>query len=151
LSVATVTATCPAGTVAVGGGYASGAGPTNLAFLGALVLSSPTRLSVGMANIASVQTTLTALVDCAAGPALVQREQAVTVPGQKQATATVNCLSGTTLAFGGLDASPPSDSKAGSSGVIPLSWHATSPTQWRVTAYNVGTRSGMVYADAYCR
>ena len=149
-SAALAQASCPAGTVGVGGGFASGSGPRNEGALGLLAMDSPSVLDVGMVNLANVTTTLTALVSCAAGTAPTQHETSVRIAAHKSGTAVVNCPSGTKLVWGGLDSSPPSGSVSLTSAVIPTSWYAPTATQWRVTGYSAGTKPATLYAEAYC-
>jgi hypothetical protein len=142
---------CPAGTVGVGGGFASGSGPRNIEYLGELGMNTATQLVVGVANLSNVATKLTALVYCAAGTAPTEVRKQVSVAGQKLVSAEVTCPTGTKLVWGGLDSSPPSGTPPNVSGVIPLSWYAPSINQWKVTADNLGNKAGTVTAVAYCR
>jgi hypothetical protein len=151
LSTALATVSCPAGTVGVGGGYASGSGPHNAEYLGELVLNSPTQLAVGAANVTKVPTTLTALVYCEPGIAPTEHDNELSVPGHKLVSAEVTCPASTKLVWGGLDTSVPSGTANNFSAVVPLSWYAPNATQWKVTAYNLGSKAGTVAAVAYCR
>jgi hypothetical protein len=151
LSTALATVNCPAGTVGVGGGYASGSGPRNVEYLGELVMNSPTQLAVGAANVTNVPTTLTALVYCASGTPPTEQDKEVSVPGHKLITAQVTCPPSTKLVWGGLDSSAPSGTTNNYSEVVPLSWYAPTATQWKVTAYNLGSKTGTLAAVAYCR
>lgn len=150
LSTALATVNCPAGTVGVGGGYASGSGAHQVEYLGELVMNSPTQLAVGVANVTKTPTTLTALVYCAAGNVPTEHDTEMSVGGHKLVSAEVTCPSPTKLVWGGLDTSPPSGSGSSFSAVVPVSWYAPTATQWKVTAYNVGTKAGALAAVAYC-
>ena len=151
LSTALTTVSCPAGTVGVGGGFASGSGPKNVEYLGELVMNSPTQLAVGAANVTKIPTTLTALVYCTPGIAPTEHDTEVNVPGHKLVSAEVTCPPSTKLVWGGLDSSPPSGTTNNYSAVVPLSWYAPTATQWKVTAYNLGPKTGTLAAVAYCR
>ena len=67
--VGTVTATCPAGTVVVGGGYNSGASLHNVEFVGRLEALSSNQWLVTMINVMPHATTLTAIAYCVPGVA----------------------------------------------------------------------------------
>jgi hypothetical protein len=142
---------CPAGTVGVGGGYASGSGPHNVEYLLAMGMVTTTELGVAISN-GSAPTTLTALVYCAPGVAPAEHDKTIKVAGHKTATAEATCPAGTKLAWGGLAASIPSVTGSNDlSEVIPFSWYAPSTTQWKVSAYGFGNKAGTITAVAYCR
>jgi len=148
----TALATCPAGTVVVGGGYSSGSSFANVEYVGQLDLNSSTQLAVTMVNLVKAATTVTAIAYCAAGVAPVEHTTTMTLAGHKGGTARVSCPTGTSLVFGGVLVSPPSGSSVTNfSAVIPFSWTAQSTTQWVVTGYDLGTSSGTLAAVAYCR
>jgi hypothetical protein len=148
--IAVAEANCPAGTVGVGGGYASGSGPHNVEYLLALGMITDTQLGVAVANLTKVPTTVTALVYCSSVTAPTEFDKTVSVGGHKLVSAEVTCPAGTKLAWGGLAASVPSGTPPNISAVIPLSWYAPTATQWKVTAYNLGTKAGSITAAAYC-
>jgi hypothetical protein len=150
-AIAVVEVNCPAGTVGVGGGYASGTGTHNVEYLGLLAMSSATQLAVAMVNISNVATKVTALVYCTPAIAPTEYDKQVNVAGHKLVSAEVTCPTGTKLVWGGLVASVPSGTPPNVSGVVPLSWYAPTATQWKVTAYNLGTKSGTLTAVGYCR
>jgi hypothetical protein len=148
----TAIATCPAGTVVVGGGYRSGSSFANVEYLGQLDLNSSTQLAVTMVNLVNSATTVTAIAYCAAGIAPTEHTTTLTIAGHKGGTARVSCPAATSLVFGGVLVSPPSGSSVKNfSAVVPFSWTAPSTTQWVVTGYNLGTESGTLAAVAYCR
>jgi hypothetical protein len=145
------TATCPAGTVVVGGGYRSGSGSTHLEGVGQLLAPSSTRWIVSMLNLTQAPTTITAIAYCATGVAPNPYRTTLTLAAHKGGTAHVRCPSKTSLVFGGVDTSEPTGPSTRSSLVIPFRLTATSQTQWDVAGYNDGDRSGTLSAVAYCR
>ena len=148
----TAIATCPAGTVVVGGGYSSGSSLTHVEYLGQLDLDSSTRLAVTMVNISKAATTVTAIAYCAKGPAPTEHSTVLKLAGHKGGTARVSCPAHTSLVFGGVLVSPPTESSAGNfSAVVPFTWTAPTPTQWVVSGYNLGNLPGTLLAVAYCR
>jgi hypothetical protein len=150
LQVASATATCPAGTVVVGGGYNSAASAQHIELVGRLQRSSSTQWVVTMINIMPKATTLTAIAYCSAGSAPKQVTKAVSLAPHKGGTARASCPKGTTLAFGGvLGDEFQAGTKFGA--VAPFSWTASTTTQWVVTGYNAGNVAGKLTALAYCR
>ena len=99
------TATCPAGTVVVGGGYKSGA---SLATLRSCCLvceaTTPTQWRVMLRNIAKFRATaLTALAYCGSRSGAHRcTSTTVAMPGEKGGTARASCPAKTSLVFGGL-------------------------------------------------
>ncbi len=151
LSERTATATCPAGTIAVAGGYNSGAAVNHVELLTRLEQGATTRQwLVSMLNIEKTATKLTAYAYCAPGADPTIISKVVTVPANKGATAHASCPTGTTLLFGGLLALSPGDAHH-SAALEPFSWTASSTKQWDVVAYNIGDRAGYLTALAYCR
>jgi len=150
-AASTAIATCPTGTVVVGGGFSSGSSRTNLEYVGQLERASSTRLAVTMGNVVNVATTVTAIAYCAKGSAPTEHTTTLTLAGHKGGTARVNCPTGSALVFGGVDVSPPTGTAGNYSAVVPFSWTAQSPTQWVVSGYDVGNVSGSLTAVAYCR
>jgi hypothetical protein len=147
----TAVATCPKGTVVVGGGYSSGSSRTHVEYVGQLDRESSTQLAVTMVNAVKAATTVTAIAYCAKGPAPSEHPTMLTLGGHKGGTARVSCPPHTSLVFGGVVVTPPSGSTGNFSAVIPFSWTAQSRTQWAVSGYNVGNLSGTLIAVAYCR
>jgi hypothetical protein len=145
------TATCPARTVVVAGGYRSGSGSTHLEGLGQLVAPTSTRWEVSMLNLTRAATTITAIAYCATGVAPTPHRTTLTLAAHKGGTAHSRCRSGTSLVFGGVDTSEPNGPSTRSSLVIPYRLTATSQTQWDVSGYNDGDRAGTLTAIAYCR
>ncbi len=147
----TVIATCPAGTVVVGGGYSSGSSSTHVEAVGQLLAVSSTQWEVSMLNLVNATTTITAIAYCAAGVAPTAYRTTLTLAADKGGTARVSCPSRTSLVFGGVDTSEPTGPSSRSALVFPFSLTASSPTQWVVTGYNDGARAGTLDAVAYCR
>jgi hypothetical protein len=142
-TVGTAIATCPAGTVVLGGGYNSGAGPRNLGFLMRMERIDPRKWVVTMKNDGA-KTTLTAYAYCSVGavPKLVSR--AVKLLRFGNASAGVSCPKGTSLVGGGFIAS-------GTNGSFYFySLTAPSSSRWVVKGLNVGN-TGTLTARGYCR
>jgi len=149
LAEGSATATCPAGTIVVGGGFNAGASSDHQELVLRLDALSSRQWIVTVLNIASASTTLTSLAYCATRVAPVEHATTVNLSAHKGATARVSCPKGTSIVFGGLLAnSPVVGHKAAR--IAPFSWTAASTTQWVVTAYNAGDASGSVDAFAYC-
>ena len=147
----TVVATCPAGTVVVGGGYHSGSSATHFEGVGQLLALSPTRWEVSMLNLVSAPTTLTAIAYCAPGVAPTAYRSTLTLAPHKGGTSCARCPSGKTMVFGGVDTSEPTGPSSRSALVIPFSMTASSRTLWVATGYNDGSLPGTLTAVAYCR
>jgi hypothetical protein len=145
----TAIATCPAGTVVVGGGYNAGASKKNQEIVARLAALSANKWAASVFNISTTATTLTALAYCAKHVPVVGYVTAVTLAAHKGGTARVSCAKGTSLVFGGLYASSPTVGKKVAA-IAPFSWTAASKTQWVVTAYNAGDVAGSIDALAYC-
>ncbi len=150
LRVGSAIATCPAGTVVVGGGYESDASATHQEIVVRLEALSARQWAVTVLNISSAATTLTALGYCAGRGVAHERSTTLQLPAHTGGTARVTCPKSTSLAFGGLLAN--SSTSGNKTAVIaPFSWTAASTTQWVVTAYNAGDATGSLDAFAYCR
>ena len=142
-------ATCPAGTIVVGGGYSAGASKKNQEIVARLAAVSPRQWAATVFNISAAATTLTALAYCAKHAPVLGYVTAVTLAAHKGGTARVSCAKGTSLVFGGLYANSPTVGKKVAA-IAPFSWTAASRTQWVVTAYNAGDVAGSIDALAYC-
>ena len=151
LKVASAVATCPAGSVVVGGGYNSASSPGHLEIVIRFALLSPRDLVVSMGNFRTAATTLTAIAYCGHGVAPTEASSAVTLGAHKGGTARVNCPSGTSIVFGGVVTNSPGTSVKSFANLAPFSWSAASTKQWVVTGYNVGNLAGTLFAVAYCR
>jgi len=145
-----VTATCPAGTVVVGGGFDSGASPQHLELMVRLDRPTSVQWRVVLRNIAATATKITALAYCAAGPAPTVHTATVKMGKNKGGTARASCPANTSLVFGGLIANSPGAGHQAAD-LEAFSWTASSTKQWVVTAFNDGGSSGNLEALAYCR
>jgi hypothetical protein len=145
-----VTATCPAGKVVVGGGYNSGASRAHLELMVRLERPTPTQWRVILRNIAPRATTITALAYCGPGPAPTPHVNTVKLPKNKGGTARASCPADTSLVFGGLIANSPRSGVHGAD-LEAFSWSAASTKQWVVTGFNDGDAGGTLEALAYCR
>ena len=150
--VVTAVATCPAGTVVVGGGYNSGASIKNQEMLVQLDRRSSNQWQVTMRNFGAA-TTLTADAYCATGAApKVVASAAVTLTdslNKKPSTARATCPKGTVLVGGGLRTGPVKP--LSTSFVAVLDWVAPTSTQWAVTAIDSIAYPSTLEAFAYCR
>ena len=149
---ATAVATCPHGTVVVGGGYNSGASLNHQEELDQLDRRSSTQWEVSMRNFGAA-TALTAYAYCTTGPApsVVASAKVMLTDtlNKKPSTARANCPNGTALVGGGLRVGP---AKPGNlSFVAVLDWVAPTSTQWAVTAINASATTSVLQAFAYCR
>ena len=149
--VNTAIATCPPGTVVVGGGYSSGSSLTHIEYVGQLAVETPRQWAVSMVNIVKAATTITATAYCAKGPAPTEHSAVLKLAGHRMGTARVICPAPTRLVFGGVVVSPPSGTAGHLSAVVPFSWSAPSTKQWTVKGYNLGGVTGTLVALAYCR
>jgi hypothetical protein len=150
LRVGSAIATCPAGTVVVGGGYDSDASAMHQEIVVRLEAISARQWAVTVLNISSVSTTLTAVGYCARRGVAHEHSTTLKLSAHTLGTARVTCPKRTSLAFGGLRANS-STSGSKTAVIAPFSWTAASTTQWVVTAYNAGDAPGSLDAFAYCR
>jgi hypothetical protein len=148
LVVRTVVATCPAGTVVVGGGYSSAASLDHIEAVFQLAQGSDREWVVSLGNLMKTATKMTAYAYCAPGAAPVVVEKTVSVKPHHGGTAHAVCPPGTGLLFGGLLATSPGSPTAD---LPAFSWSASSSRQWDVTGFNVGDKAGELTAIAYCR
>ena len=144
-----VTATCPAGTVLVGGGFH--APVTAEIYLTRLERTSARAWRVAVANFTFGAVPLTAIAYCGAGPVPQQALAIAQSPsgGQPFNVAAV-CPVHTSLVFGGLRATnlgPGFDPVV----VLPISLEASSSGSWRVDGVAGFVGGGSLQALAYCR
>jgi hypothetical protein len=146
-------ATCPAGTVVVGGGFDTHSTPRHHALVDRLERVSARQWRVASTALTAESETLTAIAYCAAGPAPKLSTATVKVSPHSAGTARAKCPSGTSLVFGGVLAPRTGFpyQAAHSAQVDAFGWTATSGAEWVVTAFNVGSRTGDLSALAYCR
>jgi hypothetical protein len=143
-------ATCPAGTVVVGGGFNAGASLQHQEIVERLAEPSARQWAVTVLNISKTKTTLTALAYCSRGGAPSAYSTTLSLPAHRGGTARVSCPKGTSILVGGLVAHSPAIGKKAAV-LAPFSWTAASNSQWVVTGYNAGTVAGTLDALAYCR
>ena len=150
---ASVVVSCPAGTVLVGGGYDGHPSPRHHDLIDSLERISSTQWRATSSELTAEQSTLTAIAYCAAGVAPKLYSTTVKVAGHTAGTARANCPAHTSLVFGGLIAQKTGAAyqAAHTAQVEAFSWTAPSHSQWVVTAFNVGSRTGNLTALAYCR
>ena len=148
--VATATATCPKGTVVVGGGYNSAATVKHIELVGRLERLASNQWLVTMINIMPGATTVTSIAYCSPGTAATQVSATRTLAPHKGGTTVVTCPKRTALVFGGVLGNT-AQVGARFTAVAPFSWIARSTTQWVVTGYNAGNAAGNLSALAYCR
>jgi len=150
---ASVIVSCPVGTVLVGGGFDGHPAPRHHDLIDSLERVSSRQWRATITTLTAEQSTLTAIAYCAPGVTPKVYSTTVKVAGHTGGTARANCPAHTSLVFGGLVAQ-----KTGypyqaphTAQVEAFSWTAPSRTQWVVTAFNVGSRTGDLTALAYCR
>jgi hypothetical protein len=143
-------ATCPAGTVVLGGGFKSGASPQHMELIAQLERGSSTQWRVTLRNISKFATTLTALAYCGRGTTPTEYSSTISLARDKGGTARANCPAGMSLAFGGVVVTSPG-SGAAAADLEAFSLTAASTKQWVVSGYNAGNSAGTVEALAYCR
>jgi hypothetical protein len=150
---ASVVATCPVGTVLVGGGFDGHPSPRHHDLIDSLERISSRQWRATSTTLTAEQSTLTAIAYCARGVAPKLYSATVHVSGHSAGTARASCPTGTALVFGGLRAQKTGApyEAAHTAQVEAFSWTAPTPTQWVVSAYNVGSRTGTLTALAYCR
>jgi len=148
----TAIATCPAGTVVVGGGYNSAAIPMHAEYVQRLERVGLTQWRVTMINV-GLPTTMTAYAFCSGGVAPKLASATVKVPGDGvNTTAQVSCPKGTALVGGGFV-----ENGTGGLDVVPQRLTAASTTQWVVAGYGVfvylngNSHAATLTALAYCR
>ena len=154
--VSNPTASCPAGTQAIGGGYSS-TPPPKLNGTPAFPVyfqnlrSSPTAWTSAFTNSGTVARTETSYAYCASGLKLI--DATVTVPldassvgGLKSATAAARCPKGKALLGGGFSTTQP-----GSMGPLAfLSEAGTVAGGWQVSAYNLSGVPATLSASGVC-
>ena len=143
------TATCPAGTVVVGGGFNTRAFPHFEDVKGMERVTART-WRVTILNITGGGTTIMAIAYCAHGAVPIMRAHALKIPSGGGGTVRARCPAGTQLLFGGEVASAPGVGVKVAH-VFPFNFSAESKTRWAVAAGNGGGAAGTLTALAYCR
>lgn len=153
----TATATCPAGTQALGGGFSSAPAPiltgsTSFAVFFASYKSSPTTWLAAFTNSGSTQRAVTSYAYCASGLKLTDLSAASTLPassvGMLQSTtlASPNCPKGKSLLGGGFNSSAP-----GPAGPLPiLTGSAAAGPSWHFTVYNLSEVPDNLVSQGIC-
>lgn len=156
MAIGGVKVDCPAGTVAVSGGFDDPAGgPLGTTFPYKSKQEGAGSWKVSAYNPAGMPRKLTALVTCDKGqPGLVTRSQHGTVGQNKKLTLDVACPKGTEAVAGGY-ASTAELSTESIAAAIAFTSKRTSASTWRVSAAgtvsNTTTTPATLTAIAYCR
>ena len=143
------TATCPAGTVVVGGGFNTRAFP-HFEDVKGMERRTARTWRVTILNITGGGTSITAIAYCGHGAVPVMRAHAIRIASGGGGTVRARCPAGTQLLFGGeVSAAPGVAVKLAH--VFPFRFSAESKTSWAVAAGNGGGTAGTLTALAYCR
>jgi len=143
---------CPPGTVVVGSGIDMQTGPRHIGIIDRMDLAGPTRMRYEMHTVSSDAQTGTPYASCAHGSAPIAVTVRKDLAGQKGITLRATCPVPKKLLFGGFNVTG-NDLPFEKSGahVEVFAWNTSSPTQWDVTAFNVGRRAARLAVSAYCR
>ncbi len=153
----TATATCPAGTQALGGGFSSTPAPVltgspSFPVFFANYKSSPTSWLAAFTNSGSPQRTVTSYAYCASGLKLTDLSAASTVPASSMAgiesttLASPNCPKGKSLLGGGFNSSAP-----GPMGPLPiLTGSAAAGPSWHFIVYNLSEVADNLVSQGIC-
>ena len=156
-AILTATATCPAGTELVGGGFASA--PYHHSSGSNFVVDSHRVAlrgwAVRAANIASVNGTLTSEAYCRKGAkSLVEATTTTTLPAAPgnptQGDAVATCPAGQKAAAGGFSSTPAIMPSATYRGTLPFSSYRDSTATWRVSALNTAPAPRNFTSHVYC-
>jgi hypothetical protein len=142
-------ATCPAGTVVVGGGFATKPFPFFEDVKGLERLTARTWRAT-ILNIGDQRTTITAIAYCGHGAVPVMRSHSIKIRSGAGGTVRARCPRGKSLLFGGEVAAAPGVADR-LPHVFPFSLTAETKTRWAVKATNGGGKGGTLTALAYCR
>jgi hypothetical protein len=142
-------ATCPAGTVVVGGGFKTLPFPFFEDVRGLERLTARTWRAT-ILNIGDQRTTVTAIAYCGHGAVPVMRSHSITIKSGRGGTVRATCPRGKVLLFGGEVAAAPGVADH-LPHVFPFSFTAETTTRWAVKGTNGGGRGGTLTALAYCR
>jgi hypothetical protein len=143
------TATCPAGTVVVGGGFNTRAFP-HFEDVKGMERRTARTWRVTILNITGGGTSLTAIAYCGHGAVPVLRAHAIRIASGSGGTVRARCPAGMQLLFGGQVSAAPGVALR-LPHVFPFSFRAESKTRWAVAAGNGGGAAGTLTALAYCR
>jgi hypothetical protein len=151
------TATCPAGTQALGGGFSSAPAPVltgsnSFPVFFANYRSSPTSWLAAFTNSGSTQRAVTSYAYCASGLKLTETNAARTLPAsslagiQSTTLASPNCAKGKALLGGGFNGTPP-----GPGGPLPiLTGSAAAGSNWNFTVYNLSEVADNLVSQGIC-
>jgi hypothetical protein len=153
---ATIPATCPPKTQALGGGFSSSPTPSlsgllAYPFFWANYRNTPTSWTAAFANVGSTARTLTTFAYCAAGLKIAETSASAPLAGSSptasSATATSPlCPGGKALLGGGFNNTP---AAVGSAVAILTASGPVSGT-WQVGAFNFSTSPGTLGSSSYC-
>jgi len=143
---------CPPGTVVVGSGIDMQTGPRHIGIIDTMQLASPTRMRYYLHTISPDAAVMTPYASCARGLAPTAVTVRKDLAGQRGVTLRATCPAPKQLLFGGF-AVTGNDLPFAKNGahVEVFAWNAASPTQWDVTAFNVGRKVARLAVSAYCR
>jgi hypothetical protein len=145
-----VTAQCPRNSLVIGGGFST-QGDHAFGFAG-LKRIAPDKLQLSAMNHSSA-VDVTTIAYCGPGPPPkpTSSETVMVSPG-KTRTARAVCPAGTSLVFGGHEATQAFASVyPGPPYVVPIALNADSVNSWSVTGHDFGGYPGELTAIAYCR
>jgi hypothetical protein len=143
---------CPAGTVVVGSGIDMQTGPRHIGIIDQMQRDGPTRMRYYTHTVSTDSQTMTPYASCAHGTAPTDVTVRKDLAGQKGVTLRATCPAPKKLLFGGFNVTG-NDLwfKEHGAHVEVFGWNAASPTEWDVTAFNVGRRGARLAVSAYCR
>jgi hypothetical protein len=143
---------CPPGTVVVGSGFDMETGPRHIGILDGMQRVGPTKLRYDLEVISDDAVYMTPYALCGHGAAPTAVTVSKGLAGQHGMTLRATCPAPKKLLFGGF-AVTGNDLWFEKNGahVAVFGWNAASPTQWDVTAFNVGQRAARLAVSAYCR
>jgi hypothetical protein len=153
----TATASCPAGTLAIGGGYSSAPAPNLTASSSFPVMwqsyrSSPTSWLSTFTNSGATAHTMTSYAYCAAGLNVQEASASASLPASSMAgiqsttLPSPSCSNGRALLGGGFTSTPPT-----SMGPLPiLSKSAAAGPAWEFGVYNLSGAPDSVSSVGYC-
>jgi hypothetical protein len=161
----TVTASCPAGLLAVGGGFAAPPSLTGTTVNGVYFVYESRRASESSWQVSAIRQNsgpplpLTTSVDCRSARLSVKKKKKLTItevtatgtaPANSEGSATAICPSNTQALGGGFSSSPDPDLSGSSAFPFFEKSYRTAPGAWTSTFFNVGSTVRSVTSHAYC-
>jgi hypothetical protein len=154
---ASATATCPAKTTALGGGFSSSPTPVATSpgsafpYFWSNHRANPTSWFAALSNVGTVSRTVTSYAYCAAGLKVAETTAPVSLPASETtvngATATTPpCPKGKALLGGGFDNTPATESSA----IALLTGFSPANGSWKLETLNFRDASGAITSFAYC-